>query len=82
MQAFSSPLQVSAENIANAGLSDKVHFIVGPAQASLQAIPTDAPKFDMAFIDADWQSIPKYFQEAKRIVRSGGVTVRSSLSTE
>ncbi|KAF9039636.1 S-adenosyl-L-methionine-dependent methyltransferase [Hymenopellis radicata] len=66
--------KVSEENLVNAGLGSKVKFIVGPAQASLKEIPT-SPKFDLAFIDADWQLIPEYFQEAKRIVRSGGVII-------
>ncbi|KAF9016273.1 S-adenosyl-L-methionine-dependent methyltransferase [Hymenopellis radicata] len=66
--------KVAEENVANAGLGSKVKFIVGPALASLKEIPT-SPKFDLAFIDADWEHIAEYFQEAKRIVRSGGVII-------
>ncbi|KAF8890326.1 O-methyltransferase-domain-containing protein [Mucidula mucida] len=66
--------KVAKENLTNAGLGSKVKFIVGPALASLKEIPTST-KFDLAFIDADWESIAEYFQEAKRIVKSGGVII-------
>ncbi|KAF8890337.1 O-methyltransferase-domain-containing protein [Mucidula mucida] len=66
--------KVAGENMVNAGLGSKVKFIVGPALASLKEIPTST-KFDLAFIDADWESIAEYFQEAKRIVKSGGVII-------
>jgi hypothetical protein len=51
----------------------------GPAADSLKAMKPDQP-FDLAFIDADKISNTTYFKEAKRMLRSGGVIVRLSLT--
>ena len=66
--------QVARENIANAGLADKVNVIVGPAADSLKTLEPNPP-YDFAFIDADKTGSLVYFTEAKRLVRSGGVIV-------
>ncbi|KAJ7644670.1 O-methyltransferase [Roridomyces roridus] len=71
------PLHVEVsieENVAHAGLSNKVKVILGPAHASMQALPSDA-LFDLVFIDADKPNNTNYFIEAKRLVRSGGVII-------
>ncbi|CAF3418339.1 unnamed protein product [Rotaria socialis] len=61
-------------NIDNAGLTDKVKIIVGPAITTLSNIKSNA-SFDLAFIDADKQSNVEYFIQAKRLVRKGGVII-------
>ncbi|KIJ98657.1 hypothetical protein K443DRAFT_103603 [Laccaria amethystina LaAM-08-1] len=67
--------QVAKENIAAAGLADKVSVILGPAIDSLRTLhPTPEP-FDLVFIDADKQSNTAYFVEAKRLVRKGGIII-------
>ncbi|KAJ7452219.1 O-methyltransferase [Mycena latifolia] len=68
--------QAIEENVKNAGLSSKVKVIVGPAHASMQAMEADpnAP-FDLVFIDADKPSNTKYFIEAKRLLRKGGIII-------
>ena len=50
-------------------------MIQGAAYDSLTQLRPDPP-FDLVFIDADKQSNVKYFTEAKRLVRKGGVIVR------
>ena len=55
--------QVARENIDRAGLSSKVEVKVGPAINSLKALNPDEP-FDLVFIDADWESVRVYFNEA------------------
>ncbi|KAF9016707.1 O-methyltransferase family 3 protein, partial [Hymenopellis radicata] len=66
--------KVAEENLANAGLASKVKVVVGPARSSMKELPA-TPKFDLAFIDADKESNLEYFEEAKRVIRSGGVIV-------
>jgi len=61
---------VARENLARAGVSDRVDIRVGPAADSLAAMTADAP-FDFAFIDADKQSNAHYVSEAIRLGRAG-----------
>jgi caffeoyl-CoA O-methyltransferase len=49
----------------------KIQLIVGPALQSLKAMPENSE--DFVFIDADKPSYGLYFDEALRILRSGGV---------
>ena len=49
----------------------KIQLIVGPALQSLKAMPANSE--DFVFIDADKPSYGLYFDEALRILRSGGV---------
>ena len=58
----------------------KVEVKVGPAADTLKTLKSSEP-FDLVFIDADWENIPVYFNEAKRLARKGGVIVRLIVST-
>lgn len=69
---------MATENIKNAGFSDKVKIILGRAADSMKKLEPDPP-FDFIFIDADKPSNSTYFAEAKRLVKKGGVIVRSLL---
>ena len=65
--------RVAGENIERAGLSDRVEIRVGPAARSLrELVAQGAEPFDMAFIDADKASTPRYFELALALVRPGG----------
>lgn len=70
---------MAKENIAQAGFGDKCQIIVGPADETMTNLHPDIP-FDMVFIDADKKSYPKYFREAKRLVKKGGVIVSWNFS--
>ena len=63
---------VARENIAYAGLTDRVDLRVGDAIVTL---PTLEGQFDMAFIDADKPSNPIYLRHAGRLVQTGGLVV-------
>ncbi|KAK7444497.1 hypothetical protein VKT23_015178 [Stygiomarasmius scandens] len=67
--------KVAEENLSLAGLSSKCKLILGPAHDSMVKMDPQIP-FDFIFIDADKPSNPKYFTEAKRLVKPGGVIVR------
>ncbi|KAF6751680.1 O-methyltransferase family 3 protein [Ephemerocybe angulata] len=66
--------KVATENLTNAGLADKVEVIVGPAGETIKKLEPN-PHYDFAFIDADKPGNLLYFQEAKRLVRSGGAII-------
>ncbi|KAF6759599.1 O-methyltransferase-domain-containing protein [Ephemerocybe angulata] len=66
--------KVATENISNAGVADKVDLIVGPAAESIKKLGPNS-SYDFAFIDADKEGNLLYFQEAKRLVKSGGTII-------
>ncbi|KAE9386920.1 S-adenosyl-L-methionine-dependent methyltransferase [Gymnopus androsaceus JB14] len=66
--------KVTEENLSNAGLSSKCKVIVGPGHDSMVSLPSDK-KFDLIFINANKPSNLKYFTEAKRLVRKGGIII-------
>lgn len=66
--------QVALENIKRAGFSNKIEVIVGPGADTLKTLDS-SPPYDFVFIDADKPSNVIYFEEAKRLVKKGGVIV-------
>ena len=67
---------VARENIARAGLGDVVDLRVGRALDTLPLLEREgAGPFDLAFIDADKQSIPEYFEWALRLSHPGSLIV-------
>ena len=51
---------IARRNIDAAGLSDRVEFVIGPADESLRAMPEE-PTFDYAYLDADKRAYPTYY---------------------
>jgi caffeoyl-CoA O-methyltransferase len=51
---------IARRNIDAAGLSDRVEFVMGPADESLRAMPEE-PTFDYAYLDADKRAYPTYY---------------------
>jgi len=67
---------VAQENLARAGLADRVEVQVGPALESLDRLATDrCGPFDFVFIDADKVGYPDYFTRTLRLSRRGTVIV-------
>jgi caffeoyl-CoA O-methyltransferase len=59
-------------HLDRAGLSERVEVRVGPAIETLRAISDDGG-FDLAFIDADKEGYPAYYEECLRLVRPNGL---------
>ena len=55
-----------------AGLADRIELRLGPALATLRALPAE-PAFDLAFIDADKTGYLGYWQEMVPRMRPGGL---------
>lgn len=71
---------IAAENIAAAGLSDKVEIRTGAALDVLRQIAGEQrPPFDMIFIDADKPPYTEYFQWAIRLGRPGTIIVADNV---
>jgi predicted O-methyltransferase YrrM len=68
--------EVAADNLAAAGLADRVEVQVGPALEQLAEMLEDPPPpFDFVFIDADKRNNPEYFMLARRLCRPGATIV-------
>ncbi|MDQ1685861.1 MAG: hypothetical protein QOC82_2598 [Frankiaceae bacterium] len=65
--------QIATENLAAAGVSDRVDVLVGPAIDSLPAL--DGETFDLTFVDADKVSTSAYVDWAVGHTRPGGLVV-------
>src|SRR4051812_31890181 len=57
---------------AEAGVSDRVELRLAPATQTLAALPEE-PTIDLAFVDANKEEYPTYYEELVRRLRSGGV---------
>lgn len=59
-------------NVEAAGVAEKVEVRVGPALPALQAMPTQ-PGFDFAYLDADKEQYPDYYEEIVPRLTPGGL---------
>lgn len=67
---------VAQRNLERAGLSERVHVVLGPASHSLAHMISDKVEpFDLVFIDADKESSDEYFEAALKLSRVGTVIV-------
>jgi predicted O-methyltransferase YrrM len=76
LEAAPQHAEIARQNIARAGLADRVDIRVGPALDTLSAIAAEnAGPFDFVFIDADKENNPAYFDWALRLTRRGSLIV-------
>ena len=53
--------RIARANLDDAGVGDRVEIVVGPAEDSLKAM-AEEPRFDLAFLDADKDGYPAYYE--------------------
>jgi predicted O-methyltransferase YrrM len=71
---------VARENLAAAGLGDRVEVRVGAALDTLPALAAEgAGPFDLVFLDADKERNPDYLAWALRLTRPGSVIVADNV---
>lgn len=56
------------------GLADRIEIRIDPALKTLASLDPEPP-FDLAFIDADKDNYPAYYEEVMRLLRPGGLIV-------
>jgi predicted O-methyltransferase YrrM len=66
--------EVARENLARAGVGERVEVRVGAALDTLPALEGEEP-FDFVFIDADKVNNPNYFEWAVKLTHPGAVIV-------
>src|SRR3954462_953394 len=59
---------------AEAGVADRIDLRLAPAAETLAALPAD-PAIDFAFVDADKESYPTYYEELVSRLRPGGLVL-------
>ena len=67
---------IAEENIKKAGLSEKITLIRGDGR---EVIPKIEGEFDLIFIDAAKGQYQEFFNEAKRLLRVGGILVSDNV---
>jgi caffeoyl-CoA O-methyltransferase len=63
---------IARRNLEDAGVADRVEIVVGPALESLRAMPAERT-FDYAFLDADKETYPDYYEEIVPRLLPGGL---------
>ncbi|HET7120582.1 MAG TPA: O-methyltransferase [Solirubrobacterales bacterium] len=71
--------EVARENLAHAGVGEKVEVRVGPALEALPALEQEDGSFDLVFIDADKANTPNYFAWALERTRAGGLIIADNV---
>jgi predicted O-methyltransferase YrrM len=74
LEANADYAKLALNNIAHAGLADRVELRLGRALDLLPTLSTDGP-FDFVFIDADHVNMADYFQWALKLSRRGSLIV-------
>ena len=74
--------KVAKDNIARAGLSDKVEVLVGDALKILPELEKDKAQFDLIFIDAEKTQYVSYFNYALKMSRKGTVIIADNVIRE
>jgi caffeoyl-CoA O-methyltransferase len=64
--------EIARRNLDAAGLLDRTEFILGPAEESLAAMPSE-PTFDFVYLDADKTGYPGYYDLILPRMVSGGL---------
>ena len=65
---------VAKRHWKKAGVDKKIRLVLGEARTTLKNLGAKAKdSFDLAFIDADKESLDHYFEQALKLVRTGGL---------
>jgi predicted O-methyltransferase YrrM len=80
LEAEPSYAAVARENLAAAGVADRVVVRVGAALDTLPRLAEEgAGPFDLVFLDADKQRNPEYLEWSLRLTRPGSVIVADNI---
>ncbi|MCV7220677.1 O-methyltransferase [Mycolicibacterium elephantis] len=72
--------EVARENLARAGVADRVEIVVGAALDTLPTLADRDEKFDMVFIDADKENNVAYVEWAIELSNAGAIIVVDNIA--
>lgn len=72
--------EVARENLARAGVADRVEIVVGAALDTLPTLAGRSEKFDMVFIDADKENNVAYVEWAIELSDPGAIIVVDNIA--
>jgi caffeoyl-CoA O-methyltransferase len=58
-----------------AGVADRVELVLAPAIETLDRLVAEARTYDLAFVDADKENMPGYYERCLALLRPGGVVL-------
>ena len=58
-----------------AGVEDRVELVLAPALETLDRLIREQRTYDVAFIDADKENMPTYYERALQLLRPGGIVL-------
>jgi caffeoyl-CoA O-methyltransferase len=64
--------EIALRNFADAGVEELIELRLGPALETLHSLPA-GERFDFAFIDADKEGYPDYYEQCLARLRPGGL---------
>ena len=83
LEAVAKHARVATENIAHAGLAEKVELREGKALDTLPELAAEGLEaFDLIFIDADKRNNPNYFDWALRLSHKGSMIIVDNVVRE
>jgi predicted O-methyltransferase YrrM len=58
-----------------AGVEDRVELVLGPALVTLDRLVIEEQTYDLAFVDADKENLPAYYERVLQLLRPGGIVL-------
>ena len=74
-----SNASIVREFFSRSPVGDKIHIEPGPALTTLAKLDGERRSFDLAFVDADKERYPDYFDAIMPLLRSGGLLVADNV---
>ncbi|GKU79908.1 O-methyltransferase [Paenibacillus sp. L3-i20] len=71
--------EVAKKHMIEAGLGDKVNYLIGDAKESLAKLKEEGRTFDFFFIDADKEGYPVYLDYAIQLAKPGALIVGDNI---
>lgn len=73
VEADAHKFEIAKQNILNCKLEERISLVHADALEYVGSLPDSS--FDALFIDANKKAYPKYFHQAQRLLRGGGLLI-------
>lgn len=79
IENYEKRIPIAKENIAKAGLTDRIHLVEGDALEVLKGLEGE---YDFIFMDAAKAQYPFYLEELMRLMPAGGIMIADNVLQE